>query len=207
MINHIVIIFVVCIMPAIAMAEIPMTPYDDTYNSLDRFVPEIPITPYDDAYSATNIFYKKYIKAKSREQSTANKILGAAAIGIGGIGGMKLMSGMAEQSADTTAEADMRAYLATFVCDYGQGRNIKGGDKNIEMPGGNDLISTANEYRALAADLKVRKTALGTQPGIESEVIYDIAETGLYDNMGVGRQSGAYTSLSRTLSDDNDAPQ
>lgn len=142
-------------------------------------------------------------KMKDKEQSTANKALGAAAIGATGIGGMNLMSGMAEQKADDSAEEDMKAYLATFVCDYGQGRNIKGGERDIDLPGGNELFDEVNEYKALAADLKVRKEALGKTPGIEAEVIYDIAETGLYDNVGMGRQSGAYASLSKALMDEN----
>jgi len=141
-------------------------------------------------------------KMKEKEQSTANKALGAAAIGATGIGAMNMMSGMAEQKADEAAEEDMKAYLATFVCDYGQGRNIKGGETNIDLPGGNELTAQVNEYKALAADLKVRKEALGKTPGIESEIIYDIAETGLYDNVGLGRQSGAYTSLSKALTDE-----
>ncbi|MDE6481939.1 MAG: OmpA family protein [Alphaproteobacteria bacterium] len=142
-------------------------------------------------------------KMKDKEQSTANKLLGGAAIGATGIGGMNLMSGMAEQKADDAAEEDMKAYLATFVCDYGQGRNIKGGERNIDLPGGNELFDEVNEYKALAADLKTRKEALGKTPGIEAEVIYDIAETGLYDNVGMGRQSGAYASLSKALMDEN----
>lgn len=141
-------------------------------------------------------------KMKDKEQSTANKLLGGAAIGATGIGAMNLASGLAEQKADSAAEEDMKAYLATFVCDYGQGRNIKGGETNIDLPGGNDLFADVNEYRALAADLKIRKEALGKQPGIESEVIIDAADTGLYDNVGMGRQSGAYTSLSRALTDE-----
>lgn len=142
-------------------------------------------------------------KMKDKEQSTANKALGAAAIGATGIGGMNLMSGMAEQKADDAAEEDMKAYLATFVCDYGQGRNIKGGERDIDLPGGNELLTQVNEYKALAADLKIRKEALGKTPGIEAEVIYDIAETGLYDNVGMGRQSGAYASVSKALMDEN----
>lgn len=141
-------------------------------------------------------------KMKDKEQSTANKLLGGAAIGATGIGAMNLASGLAEQKADSAAEEDMKAYLATFVCDYGQGRNIKGGETNIDLPGGNDLFADVNEYRALAADLKIRKEALGKQPGIESEVIIDAADTGLYDNVGMGRQSGAYTSLSKALTDE-----
>ena len=141
-------------------------------------------------------------KMKDKEQSTENKLLGGLSIGVIGAGGMQMASGLAEQKADSAAEEDMKAYLATFVCDYGRGRNIKGGETNIDLPGGNDLFADVNEYRALAADLKIRKEALGKQPGIESEVIIDAADTGLYDNVGLGRQSGAYTSLSRALTDE-----
>ncbi len=142
---------------------------------------------------------------KDKEQSTANKLLGAASIGATGIGGMNLMEGMAQQNADDAAEEDMKAYLATFVCDYGQGRNIKGGEHDVSLPGGNDLFTIVNEYKALALDLKTRKEALGKQPGIESEIIIEAAETGLYDDVGMGRQSGAYASLSRALTDETGA--
>lgn len=142
---------------------------------------------------------------KDKEQSTANKLLGAASIGATGIGGMNLMEGMAQQNADDAAEEDMKAYLATFVCDYGQGRNIKGGEHDVSLPGGNDLFTIVNEYKALALDLKTRKESLGKQPGIESEIIIEAAETGLYDDVGMGRQSGAYASLSRALTDETGA--
>ena len=57
---------------------------------------------------------------KDKEQSTANKLIGAAGIGATGIGGMMLASGLAEQSADTDAETAMRAYLETFYCKIGK---------------------------------------------------------------------------------------
>ncbi len=139
---------------------------------------------------------------KAKEQSFENRMLGATSTFATGMGGKNLMSGLAEQKADQAAEEDMKAYLATFVCDYGQGRNIKGGEHNIDLPGGNDMFAIVNEYRALAADLKARKEALGKQPGIESEIIYDISETGLYDDVALGRQSGSYASISRALMDE-----
>lgn len=128
-------------------------------------------------------------KMRDKEQSTENKLLGAAAIGTTGIGAMNLMSGAAEQSADDDAERAMRAYLETFRCDYGRGANIRGGDVDIELPGGNDLMPLYNEYRALAAELQVTKNALGMMPGIESETILDKANTGLYDDVGTDRKS------------------
>ena len=142
---------------------------------------------------------------REREQSLANKTIGAAAIGATGIGGMQLASALAEQRADDAAEQDMTAYLATFRCDYGAGRNISGGEVNIQLPGANTLLPLYNEYTTLAADLKTRKTALGMTPGLESEVILDAATSGLYDNESLGKTDGAYTSLARALSDPNSA--
>ena len=107
---------------------------------------------------------------------------------------------MAEQRADNVAEADMTAYLATFKCDYGMGRNINGGDKEVELPGGNDLLSLYNEYKTLADDLKTRKEALGLSAGIESQVILDKASTGLYDDESTGITNRTYASLARALS-------
>ena len=122
-----------------------------------------------------------------------------------GIGGQMLASGQAEQRADENAERDMRAYLATFRCDYGQGRNIIGGKTNIQLPGGNDLAQYVTEYKQLATSLKAAKDALGLAPGLESEIISDSATTGLYDNAGTGRTQGAFTSLSRALTDNTSA--
>ncbi|MBQ4069924.1 MAG: carboxypeptidase-like regulatory domain-containing protein, partial [Alphaproteobacteria bacterium] len=59
---------------------------------------------------------------KEKEQSTANKMLGAVGMGATGIGAMQMMSGAAEQKADEDAEADMKAYLETFTCKFGDTR-------------------------------------------------------------------------------------
>lgn len=148
---------------------------------------------------------EKYEAAKAKEQSLANRMLGAAAMGAGGIGGMMLASGLAEQKADKDAEMDMTAYLATFKCDYGAGMNIHGGQTNVELPGASELVPLYAEYVMLANDLKKRKEQLGLKPGIESEPILDSATTGLYDDVGVGITSGAYASLSRALADPDGA--
>ncbi|MCM1294374.1 MAG: S1 family peptidase [Muribaculaceae bacterium] len=150
-----------------------------------------------------NQLRQQYEKAKAREQSVPNKLLGGLTMAATGIGGMQLASGIAEQRADEAAERDMQAYLATFRCDYGAGRNIVGGETGIELPGGNDLTPLVSEYRALAADIAQRKAALGMTPGIEVEAVFDKSETGLYDNVGIGTQPGAFTSLSRALLDEN----
>ena len=139
---------------------------------------------------------------KDKEQSTENKLLGAAGIGATGIGGMQLASGLAEKNADEDAEMTMKAYLATFTCRYGE-KSVAGGEVDVELPGGNELVSLYSEYVALANDLKVRKQALGVKPGIESEAILDGATTGLYDDVGTGKTSGAYASLARALQDPN----
>lgn len=144
-------------------------------------------------------------KMKEKEQSTENKLLGAAGIGATGIGAMNLMSAAAEQSADEKAEAAMKAYLATFHCNYGAGKNIPGGETEVQLPGGNELVSLYAEYVNLANDLKVRKAALDMRPGIESESILDSATSGLYDDIAIGKTSGAFTSLARALSDPNSA--
>ena len=138
---------------------------------------------------------------KAKEQSTENKLLGAAGIGATGIGGMMLASGMAEQNADADAETAMKAYLATFHCNYGGGKNVPHGTENVELPGGNELIALYTEYVNLANDLKARKADLGMAPGIESEAILESATSGLYDDVAVGKTSGAYVSLARALMD------
>lgn len=144
-------------------------------------------------------------KMHDKETSTANKLIGAAGIGATGIGTSQALSALSEQRADKNAENDMRAYLATIKCDYGTGKTVNGGETGIELPGGNELTQYATQYKTLAADLKVRKTALGISPGIESETIIDAAETGLYDNAATGKTNGAFTSLSRALSDETSA--
>ena len=144
-------------------------------------------------------------KMRDKEQSTANKLISATGIGATGIGASQALSALSEQRADDRAEDDMRAYLVTIKCDYGMGKNISGGETGIELPGGNELAQYVTQYKTLAADLKVRKTALGLAPGIESEIIIDAADTGLYDNAATGKTDGAFTSLSRALGDETGA--
>lgn len=144
---------------------------------------------------------KQYERAKAREQSLGNRLLGALAIGAAGIGGQMLMQGRAEQQADAAAESDMRAYIETFRCDFGVGRNIRGGTEKIELPGGNTLTQQKAEYINLAKRIQEAKAALDMAPGIESELVLDAANSGLYDNESLGRTGGAYTSVSRVLMD------
>ena len=136
--------------------------------------------------------------AHERENSMANKMLGAAGIGATGIGGMMLMQGLAEQKADNNAEEQMRAYMSTFMCRFGDGR-AKGGESDIELPGANALLPLYAEYVTLANETKAMKTELDLKPGIESESILDNATSGLYDDENSGKTSGAFASLARAL--------
>ena len=142
--------------------------------------------------------------AQDAEKSLANRTIGALGIGATGIGGMQLASGLAEQQADQDAEQAMRAYLATFTCQYGDNQ-VAGGTTDVELPGGNELMALVGQYTQLAADLKLRKQALGIAPGIESERIIDKANSGLYDDEGLDTVDGAYTSVARALTDTNSA--
>ena len=141
---------------------------------------------------------KAYRDARDNEQSTANKLLTAAAVAAGGLGGMEWASGRAEQIADRDAEREMSAYIATMKCEYGDGGQVDLG-KEETLPGGNEMLSYKTEFKQLAEKLKATKAALNLRPGIESEVVYDRAETGLYDYQTAETGGGANPSLSRAL--------
>ena len=136
--------------------------------------------------------------AHERENSMANKMLGAAGIGATGIGGMMLMQGLSEQSSDADAEEQMRAYLSTFMCKYGD-NSARGGESDIELPGANALLPLYSEYVTLANEVKAMKAELDIKAGIESEAILDSATSGLYDDINTGKTSGAFASLARAL--------
>lgn len=164
-----------------------------------------PTLSEEDSQKKINELQENADAMHEKEQSTANKLLGGASIGAMGIGGMQTASAIAEKRADEEAERDMAAYIATFRCDFGQGRNIQGGETEIALPGASELSPLYTEFMELAADLKIRKEALGLRAGIESEVIIDSATTGLYDDVSLGKTDGAYTSLYRALTDSDSA--
>ena len=139
-----------------------------------------------------------YQKAKDTEHTTANKMLSGLTMAATGIGGMELARGLAEQKADTDAERDMTAYMATFQCKIGN-KTYSGGTTDIATSSENKLIKLYQEYIDLAKDLKERKEALGMKPGIESAVILDSSTTNLYDDKGTGIQNGTYASLYRAI--------
>lgn len=140
-----------------------------------------------------------YESAKTTEQSKANRLLTSASTAATGIGTMELAQGLAEQKADKAAEQAMSAYVSTMRCSYGNGKSVKAGMDEIELPGGNNanMMKYRTEYTALAADLKERKNALDMTPGIESEEILDKSQMGLYDDENVGINGGRYASLYR----------
>lgn len=164
-----------------------------------------PTLSEEDSQKKINELQENADAMREKEQSTANKLLGGASIGTMGIGGMQTASAIAEKRADEEAERDMAAYIATFRCDFGQGRNIQGGETEIALPGASELSPLYTEFMELAADLKIRKEALGLRAGIESEVIIDSATTGLYDDVSLGKTDGTYTSLYRALTDSDSA--
>ncbi len=142
-----------------------------------------------------------YDAMQDKEMSLANRITGAAGIGAVGIGGMQLASALSEQKSDADAERDMAAYLATFRCSWGSGQSANGGDTDVNIGGAGQITNLYREYMNLAADLKARKESLELPAGIESEVILNSANTGLYDDVSVGKTDGAFTSVARALSD------
>jgi len=148
-----------------------------------------------------NALIENYKSAKEKEQSLANRTLTAASTAATGLGLMTAASAYSEKQADEAAEQDMTAYLATFRCEYGKGQSSKAGNEEITLPGGNELLGYYSEYKSLADNLKNTKKALGMRPGIEQEVVYDKAESGLYKYASTGITDGAFTSLSRALTD------
>ena len=186
------------------------TKCDDKVYNLDNGVCKIKDERSDnEKKNALEEKRKAYEEAKKKEQSFENRMLTAATVAATGIGAMELMQGMAEQSADKDAAADMVAYIETMRCTYGEDKQVKAGPEEIELPGANDetLMKLRSEYLALAADLKERKEALGMKPGIESEEILDRASSGLYGQENIGITGGAYASLYRAQMLQSEADQ
>ena len=143
--------------------------------------------------------------ARDKENSWANRGLTAASTAATGLGTMAAASAIAEQRSDAEAEKQMRAYIETMQCEYGAGQTVKLSNEETTLPGGNELLEYYTEYKSLADELKQTKTALGLRPGIESETLYDRAQTGLYQYASTGKTGGAETSLYRALTDSESA--
>ena len=149
-----------------------------------------------------------YKHERDNAQSLANKGITAGSTLLTGEGAMKAAQALAEQKADRDAEIEMAEWISKMGCEYGNGQQVNLG-KEETLPGGNELTQYYTEYKQLADKLKATKAALNLRPGIEAEVLYDRAETGLYQYANPERQSGGFTSLSRALMnpDGTDAEQ
>ena len=143
--------------------------------------------------------------AQEKENSWANRAVSAVSTAATGLGAMEVASALAERKADKNAEAEMQEYISTMKCEYGNGQEFNFGTDEITLPGGNELLEYYTEYKTLADNLKTTKAALGLRPGIESEVLYDRAQSGLYQYSNAERQSGGETSLYRALTDTESA--
>ncbi len=148
---------------------------------------------------------KELDAARDAENSWANRAVSAASTAMTGLGGMQFASGIAEQRADAAAEKQMRAYITTMKCEYGGGQIVTMGNEDVTLPGGNELLEYYTEYREIAERLKQTKAALGLRSGIENEVLYDRAQTGLYQYANTGKTGGGETSLFRALTDTDSA--
>ncbi|MBQ7185282.1 MAG: hypothetical protein IJR92_00535, partial [Alphaproteobacteria bacterium] len=132
-----------------------------------------------------------------KKRDVAHNIVSGASTAMTGIGMMQAVQGFSEQKSDAAAESDMAAHITTFKCNYDKGPTFKYSTEEIIIPGGDELLKYYTEYKTLADQLKVTKAALNLTPGIESQVVYDKAESGLYQNFATERAAGHYASVSR----------
>ena len=143
---------------------------------------------------AENAYRNEYDNA----QSWANKGVTGLSTLMTGEGAKMAAQAWAEQIADRDAETEMTDYLAGMRCEYGNGNTVKLGDET-NLPGGNELANYYAEYKTLADKLKTTKAALNLRSGIEAEVLYDRAETGLYQYRVAEIATGDNVSLARAL--------
>ena len=139
--------------------------------------------------------------ARDKENSWANRGLSAASTAATGLGAMAAASALAERVADRDAEKEMRQIISNMKCDYTGGPEFNVGNEEITLPGGNELFKYYTEYKTLADNLKTTKAALGLRSGIESEVLYERAQSGLYQSRSAERMAGGETSLYRAMTD------
>lgn len=142
----------------------------------------------------------KYKAAAEKEK--AGRAHSAIATGLSTAGGYMLGEAIAERIADNDAEEAMNDYLAGMRCSYAGGQNVELG-QTVEIPGGDELFNYYNKYKQIAERLKRTKAALNLPAGIESQVVYDKAETNLYKYTTLGARSGGEISLARALTDPN----
>ena len=156
-----------------------------------------------DAQSKLESAQEKLNTAKENQDDWRNKLVNAGASAATGYGAQMIATSMAEQDADDDAESDMREWLSDMKCEYGDGQQFDVGTKTIYLPGGDEISEYAKEYKYLAEKLKKTKAALGLEPGIESETIYERSDYDLYSYEPAERQSGENASVSRALMGDD----
>ena len=144
---------------------------------------------------------QKLEDAREKQNSLGNRLVNAGASAATGYGARMVATAMAEQSADAKAESDMREWIDTMKCEYGDGQVFNVGTETIYLPGGDEISEYAKEYKNMAGELKKTKAALGLKPGIESETIYDRADYDLYSYNPAEHQSSGNVSVSRALMD------
>ena len=142
----------------------------------------------------------KYKAAAEKEK--AGRAHSAIATGLSTAGGYMLGASIAERIADNDAEEAMNSYLGGMRCSYAGGQNVELG-QTVEIPGGDELFNYYNKYKQIAERLKRTKAALNLPAGIESQVVYDKAETNLYKYTTLGTRSSGEISLARALTDPN----
>ncbi|MBD5388907.1 OmpA family protein [bacterium] len=138
---------------------------------------------------------------RQKENSAGNRILGAAASYTAGTGAQQMAENAARQNAQENAENAMKTYLSTFRCTYGTGNQTPFGTMSVELPGRDEMVNMLADYVSLANEIKEMKANLNMPAGFEAEVILKPEETGLYDDVGSGIASRAYTSLAAALTD------
>ena len=123
-------------------------------------------------------------KAKDKEQSRANKMLGGLTMLATGIGGMQLAQGMSEMRIDRESADDMEAYLLTIKCGIAGSRNVNYGSGATAPETTRQFGDARLEYTTLAGKIKKAKTSLGMPPGMESE-FQDLDTSSLYQGRGM----------------------
>ena len=135
-------------------------------------------------------------------QSAMSKVIGGVSTAAMGVGGMQLAQGLSEQKSDKAATAEMQSYLSGMYCRYGVNR-VDYGKMGVIISEENQLDLLREEFFNKAAELKNTKEQLGLKEGIESQVVFDKSETGLYSNEKLNRADSYFGRLSSALQDEN----
>ncbi len=130
---------------------------------------------------------------------TLDNFSDAITVGATGIGGSMMAAGIAEQNQDELAKLKAAGNISTIKCGYGSVQDIAIDTMGISLDNGNALIDLYGEYQTIANRVKNSKESLGMLPGIESEVVFDKANSGLYDNTGSGAINKSFAAASESV--------